>query len=62
MTYEKPDLSVDDNEFLKVLEKGFQNAETRNWIAPLAYGQSRQRLPKNKTLALHRARSLHNSL
>lgn len=55
-------LSVEDREFMQVMNSEFRQDSSGNWIAPLPFKPSRQRLPNNREQALHRARILDASL
>ena len=59
---DKPGLSVEDVEFLKLMDKEFKKDPSGNWVAPLPFRSPRPRLPNNRPLALKRARSLQISL
>ena len=59
---DKPALSVEDMEFLKIMDKEFVKGPNGHWVAPLPFRSTRQRLPNNRPLALKRAKSLHASL
>ena len=55
-------LSVEDREFMQIMNKEFRRDSSGNWIAPLPFRPVRQRLPNNREQALHRARILDSSL
>ncbi|XP_056000809.1 uncharacterized protein LOC130046450 [Ostrea edulis] len=59
---EKPGMSVDDYQFLNIMDDGFQRDANGNWIAPLPFRHPRPRLPNNKSVALRRAKLLEASL
>jgi hypothetical protein len=59
---EKLGYSVEDREFLKLMEIGFVKDEQDQWTAPLPFGTGRPNLASNRELALKRARSLDTSL
>lgn len=59
---EEVGLSVEDREFMQVMNKEFRRDSSGNWIAPLPFKPTRQRLPNNREQALHRARILDTSL
>ena len=59
---EKVGLSTDDREFMQLMDKEFRRDSSGNWVAPLPFRSSRQKLPNNREQALHRARILYNSL
>ena len=58
----KPGLSVEDRKFLNIMDEHFVKDEQNNWIAPLPFRPSRERLPNNKQQAINRAKSLDRSL
>ena len=58
---EKVGLSTDDREFMQLVDKEFRRDSSGNWVAPLPFRCSRQKLPNNGEQALHRARILYNS-
>ena len=55
-------LSVEDREFMQIMNKEFRHDSSGNWIAPLPFRPVRQKLPNNREQALHRARILDSSL
>ena len=59
---EEVGLSVDDREFMQVMDKEFHRDFSGNWIAPLPFRPLKQKLPNNREQALHRARILDTSL
>ncbi len=59
---EKPGLSVEDREFLKVMDAGMEQGAKGNWIAPLPLKKDRVRLPNNIRQAEKRARTLNSAL
>ncbi|XP_056016957.1 uncharacterized protein LOC130053618 [Ostrea edulis] len=59
---EKCGMSVDDHQFLNIMDDGFQRDANGNWIAPLPFRHPRPRLPNNRSVALRRAKLLEASL
>ena len=59
---DKVGLSVEDREFLELMDEQFHKDHSGNWCAPLPFKTLRKRLPNNKSLARHRAKSLDRSL
>ena len=59
---EKVGLSAEDREFLGIMDGEFCMHSSGNWVAPLPFKSSRQRLPNNRQQALHRAKILDSSL
>ena len=59
---EKPGLSSEDRECLKLMDKEFTKDSEGYWTAPLPFRSNRPKLPNNKEQALKRARSLHISM
>lgn len=59
---EKPGLSNEDREFLRLMDKEFTKDSEGYWTAPLPFRSNRLKLPDNKAQALKRARSLHISM
>lgn len=55
-------LSVEDQNFLQIMDSCMQKHESGHWIAPLPFKDPRERLPNNRELALKRAQLLHSSL
>ncbi|XP_052817602.1 uncharacterized protein LOC128243724 isoform X1 [Mya arenaria] len=58
----KPGLSTDDKEFLKIMDSEFKKNEDGHWSAPLPFREPRPRLPNNKPQALKRALALDSNL
>nr|XP_022312019.1 uncharacterized protein LOC111117241 [Crassostrea virginica] len=54
--------SVEDKEFLKIMENGFRKSDCGRWSAPLPFRSNRQPMPNNYQYALQRARKLDLSL
>ena len=59
---DKPGLSIEDKEFLQIMDKGFMKDKTGHWSAPLPFRKPRARLANNKPQALKRAHMLDTSL
>ena len=59
---DKPGLSIEDGEFLDLMEGGTFKSEEGRWIAPLPFRASRRRLPNNRPQAVKRALALSRSL
>nr|XP_022331795.1 uncharacterized protein LOC111129629 [Crassostrea virginica] len=59
---EKPGLSVEDREFLKIMDNNIYRDESGQWVAPLPFREPRPRLGNNRQSALKRANMLHHSL
>ncbi|XP_062581093.1 uncharacterized protein LOC134242906 [Saccostrea cucullata] len=59
---EKIGLSIEDREFLKLMDTSFERDDSGHWVAPLPFKQNRPRLPDNKPQALQRARSFDKNL
>ncbi|XP_053389484.1 uncharacterized protein LOC128552469 [Mercenaria mercenaria] len=58
----KQGLSIEDKEFVKMMDLEFCQDETGHWSAPLPFRTLRVRLPNNKAEAYRRAKSLDASL
>ena len=54
--------SVEDREFLQIMDNDFSRTEHGNWQAPLPFRKDRPILPNNRAYTLRRAMNLHNSL
>ena len=54
-------MSIEDIQFLKLMDTEFKKNETGNWEAPLPFRSPRPRLPNNRALAMKRAMSLELS-
>ena len=54
--------SVEDREFLEIMDNDFSRTELGNWQAPLPFRKDRPILPNNRAYTLRRAMNLHNSL
>ncbi|XP_062594609.1 uncharacterized protein LOC134256031 [Saccostrea cucullata] len=59
---DKIGFSIEDKEFLSVMNSGFRKSESGNWSAPLPFKSKRQVLPDNYEQALQRARKLRTNL
>ena len=55
-------LSVEDREFLSLMDKELHKGPSGKWVAPLPFRPSRPTLPNNRSVALKRAKSLHASM
>ena len=58
----KPALSVEDRQFLEIMDEGFIKDSEGRWSAPLPYRVDRPTLPSNKEQAVRRAKILDSSL
>lgn len=58
----KPSLSVDDREFLKIMDSQVQKKPDGGWVAPLPLRSDRPRLPNNRSQAINRSSTLVKSL
>ena len=54
--------SIEDREFLEMMDKEFAKDEDGRWTAPLPFRQGRPRLPNNRPVALRRAKMLSANL
>ncbi|XP_028822925.1 uncharacterized protein LOC114778148, partial [Denticeps clupeoides] len=54
--------SIEDDIFLKMMDKEVYRNESNSWVAPLPFRQPRQRLPNNRDQAVKRFTSLQRSL
>ncbi|KAK3093009.1 hypothetical protein FSP39_009964 [Pinctada imbricata] len=59
---EKLGLSVEDRQFLDIMESSFHQDSDGHWVAPLPFKSNRTILPNNRPQALRRAKSLDSSL
>lgn len=59
---DKPTPSMDDLDFLKIMEREFHQDESNSWVAPLPFRSPRQRLPNNKVQANNRLMLLTRKL
>ncbi|KAI3353805.1 hypothetical protein L3Q82_005027 [Scortum barcoo] len=55
-------LSGEDQIFLDIMNREFHKDEANNWVAPLPFRSTRQRLPNNRGHAVHRLMSLRRTL
>lgn len=55
-------LSIEDKDFLDIMDSNFERDQNRQWTAPLPFHTNRQPLPSNRSLAEKRARSFDYSL
>ena len=55
-------LSIEDKEFLHIMDSNFERDQDGQWVAPLPFLSNRQPLRSNRSLALKRARSFDYSL
>ena len=58
----KPAPSVEDRQFLEIMDEGFVKDSEGRWSAPLPFRVDRPTLPSNKEQAVRRAKILHSSL
>lgn len=59
--YNETGLSVDDREFMDLIDKSFQKDQDGRWKAPLLF-RNPQLLPNNRVQAYKRAQMLHVNL
>ena len=59
---DKIGMSVEDREFLDIMDKEMYKGVEGNWVAPLPFRSPRPKLPNNRTQATNRAKTLHRSL
>ncbi|XP_033761542.1 uncharacterized protein LOC117343309 [Pecten maximus] len=59
---DKVGTSVEDRQFVGIMEKEMFRNEDGNWIAPLPFRLPRDRMPNNRRMAFKRAMILDNSL
>lgn len=55
-------LSLDDREFMELMDKSYQKDQDGRWKAPLPFRNQRQSLPNNRCQALKRGQMLHANL
>lgn len=55
-------MSVEDLEFLDIMDKSFEKDNEGSWVAPLSFRKQRPRLANNKMQAIKRAKTLIPSL
>ena len=58
---DKPGLSIEDRQFLEIMQANLQKDSNGNWCSPLPFRTPRRRLPNNRAMVLHRAKSLEKS-
>lgn len=54
-------LSIQDNAFMEIMDKGLKKDANNSWVAPLPFKLPCQRLPSNRSQALNRLMSLVRS-
>ncbi|XP_065942625.1 uncharacterized protein [Magallana gigas] len=54
--------SIEDNQFIELMDKAFTKNSTGNWTAALPFRETREILPNNRSMALKRALMLQGSL
>ncbi|XP_062620653.1 uncharacterized protein LOC134282244 [Saccostrea cucullata] len=54
--------SIEDTQFLELMDKTFTKNSTGKWTAPLPFRETREKLPNNRSVALKRALMLQGSL
>ncbi|XP_074518426.1 uncharacterized protein LOC141784488 [Halichoeres trimaculatus] len=59
---DEPALSIDDKEFLNIMNAEVYQDESNSWVAPLPFRSPRRRLPSNRAQALKRLFSLRKTL
>ena len=59
---DKPGLSIEDRDFLIMMDRDIQRTSEGRWMAPLPFRNQRRTLPNNKQMALKRATALRYSL
>lgn len=57
-----PSISLEDREFIKVMDSSYHKNSDSKWTAPLPFRFERVRLPNNRPLDLKRAKLLNKSL
>lgn len=58
----KVGLSIEDKQFIQVMEKSLHKNADGNWVAPLPFREDRPPLPNNRLQTLNRANKLQASL
>ncbi|XP_062581855.1 uncharacterized protein LOC134243624 [Saccostrea cucullata] len=58
----KVGLSIEDKQFIRVMEKSLHKDTEGNWVAPLPFRENHPPLPNNRLQTLNRAKNLHASL
>ncbi|XP_060602183.1 uncharacterized protein LOC132755332 [Ruditapes philippinarum] len=59
---DKPGLSLEDKEFLKLMDTQFHRDNSGHWTAPLPFRTPRIKLPNNRSEAYRRAKTFESSL
>ncbi|XP_039870639.1 uncharacterized protein LOC120723317 [Simochromis diagramma] len=59
---DKPALSVEDKDFIDIMEKEVYQNECNSWVAPLPFRSPRPELPSNREQAFKRLQSLRKTL
>ncbi|KAI4892131.1 hypothetical protein NFI96_008825, partial [Prochilodus magdalenae] len=59
---DKLSYSIEDQAFLRIMEKEVYQEDTNSWVAPLPFRSPRPRLPNNKQQAIQRLTSVHCTL
>lgn len=59
---EKPELSVEDREFLKIMNDPIYHDESGQWVSTLPFGEPRPNLGNNRQSMLKLANILHPNL
>ncbi|XP_052762111.1 uncharacterized protein LOC128204746 [Mya arenaria] len=59
---EKIGTSIEDKEFLGIMDSGFKKNSKGSWTAPLPFKSSRPRLPNNRNMVLNRMNRLVDNL
>jgi len=59
---ERPAMSVEDKEFVHIMNKEFRKDTDGKWVAPLPFRQPQHKLPNNRPQALKRAKLLDTNL
>jgi hypothetical protein len=54
--------SIEDGQFLKLVDRTFVKTSTGNWAAPLPFKEPQEKLPNNRYVAWKRARMLQANL
>ncbi|KAM9828380.1 uncharacterized protein ACBT44_022570 [Syngnathus typhle] len=59
---DKPALSVEDKDFIDIMEKELFQNKANSWVAPLPFRSPRPKLPSNREQAFKRLQSLRKTL
>ena len=59
---DEPGLSIEDHEFVELMDQEFHRGEDGNWVGPLPFRKGRPRLPNNMPQAENRAKTLDYNL